>query len=74
MNQQEAFNKITSEHKWYVGKFSQGYASQFIQRFNAGLLKQKTIDNFLEMFGYYKVKEAEWNKQLEGKPSNLKTK
>ena len=74
MNQTEVFNKITSEHKWYVGKFSQPYASQLITRYNAGQLKQSTIDSFLELFGYVKVKDAEYTLQLEGKPSNLKTK
>lgn len=74
MTQSEAFKQITSEHKWYVGKYSQGYASQLVQRFDAGQLKQSTIDNFLNNFGYFKVKDAEYTKQLEGKPSNLKMK
>lgn len=74
MNQTEVFNKIVSEHKWYVGKFSQPYASQLVARFHANQLKQKTIDDFLQLFGYVKVTEAEYTLQLEGKPSNLKTK
>lgn len=74
MTQTEVFNKITSEHKWYVGKYSQGYASQLIARYNAGQLKQSTIDSFLQLFGYIKVKDSEYTLQLEGKPSNLKTK
>lgn len=63
MNQTEVFNKITSEHKWYVGKFSQGYASQIIARYNAGQLKQKTIDDFLKKFGYVKTREAEYEQK-----------
>lgn len=74
MNQTEVFNKITSEHKWYIGHYSQGYASQLVSRFKSGQLKKSTIDSFLEKFGYVKVKEAEYSLQLEGKPSNLKTK
>ena len=74
MNQTEVFNKITSKHKWYVGHYSQGYASQLVDRFKAKQLKQKTIDEFLQLFGYVKVKEAEYSLQLEGKPNDLKTK
>lgn len=73
MKQQEAFNKITREHKWYVGVYSQGYASQIIQRFNAGQLKQSTIEAFLNKFGYVKIQEATY-KKADGKPNNLKTK
>jgi len=64
MNQTEVFNKITSEHKWYVGFYSQGYASQLIARFKAGQLKQKTIDDFLQFFGYYKVEEAKYSQKI----------
>lgn len=60
MNQTELFNKIVSEHKWYVGKFSQPYASQLVARFKAGQLKQKTIDEFLQLFGYEKTTEAQY--------------
>lgn len=74
MTEKEVFNKITSEHKWYIGYYSQGYASQLVARFKAGQLKQKTIDEFLQLFGYVKSAEAQYALQLEGKPSNLKTK
>lgn len=63
MTEKEVFNKITSEHKWYVGFYSQGYASQFISRFKAGQLKQKTIDDFLRFFGYYKIEEAQYSQK-----------
>lgn len=63
MNKEQAFKEITSTHKWYIGKYSQGYASQLIQRFNSGQLKDKTIDAFLNKFGYFKIKEAEYGKQ-----------
>lgn len=60
MTEKEVFNKITSEHKWYIGFCSQGYASQLSSRFKAGQLKQSTIDSFLESFGYVKIKDAEY--------------
>lgn len=63
MTEKEVFNKITSEHKWYVGKFSQGYASQLVSRYNNGQLKQKTIDSFLKTFGYVKIKDAEYEQK-----------
>ena len=74
MTKTEVFEKIISQHKWYVGVYSQGYASQLIQRFKSGLLKQKTVDLFFSNFGYFEIREAEYVQQLEGKPSNLKTK
>ena len=74
MTEQEAFNKITSQLKWHIGHYSQGYASQLVSRYKANQLKQSTIDSFLETFGYVKVKEAEYSLQLEGKPNDLKTK
>lgn len=74
MTQSEAIEKIISEPKFYIGKMPQSTASNFVACFKAGMSKQKTIDNFLETFGYVKIKEAEYARQLEGKPSNLKTK
>lgn len=63
MTKKECIQEIISEHKFYVGKFSQGYASNFVQRFKAGQLKEKTINNFLAKFGYEKVKEEQWEKK-----------
>lgn len=74
MTKTEVFNQIISQHKWYIGIYSQGYASQLIQRFKSGLLKQNTIDSFFKNFGYFEIREAEYVKKIEGKPSNLKTK
>lgn len=67
MTKKQAIEQITSIHKWYVGVFSQGYASQFVQRFNAGQLKEKTINNFLSKFGYECVKEEQWEKSPNNK-------
>lgn len=73
MTKEECFKEITSTHKWYIGVYSQGYASQLVQRFNSGLLKQSTIEAFLNKFGYVKAQEATYKKS-DGKPINLKTK
>lgn len=74
MTQTEAIEKIISEPKFYIGKLPQSSASNFVTSFRKGMAKQKTIDSFLELFGYVKIKEAEYIQQLDGKPSNLKTK
>lgn len=66
MTKKQAFEEITSEHKWYIGYCTQGYASLLVQRFNAGQLKEKTVNAFLTKFGYKLVKEQEWE--------NIKTK
>lgn len=60
MTKQEAFKEITSRHKWYIGYCSQGYASLLVQRFEAGQLKEKTVNAFLTKFGYKCVKNEEW--------------
>lgn len=74
MTQTEAIEKIISEPKFYIGKLPQSSASNFVTSFRKGMSKQKTIDSFLYLFGYQKVSEAQYEKQLDGKPSNLKTK
>lgn len=62
MTKSQAFQEITSQHKWYVGHYSQGYASQFTSRFWAGQLKDSTVSKFLEKFGYVLEKEEQWGK------------
>lgn len=74
MNQSEAIEKIISEPKFYIGKLPQSTASHFVASYRKGMSKQKTIDEFLQLFGYEKIRDAEYALQLEGKPSNLKTK
>ena len=74
MNQNEAIEKIISEPKFYIGKLPQSTASNFVASYRKGMSKQKTIDEFLQLFGYVKIEEAKYEKQLEGKPSNLKIK
>lgn len=62
MTKKECIDEITSQHKFYIGIVSQGYASNFVQRFKAGQLKEKTINSFLEKFGYERTKEEQWEK------------
>lgn len=74
MTEQEAIEEIISEPKFYIGKMKQSTASNFVASYRKGMCKQKTINAFLNTFGYVVSKPTEWVKQLEGKPSNLKTK
>lgn len=74
MTELEAINEITKEPKFYIGVMPQSTASNFLASYRKGMAKQKTIENFLEIFGYTVIREAEWAKQLDGKPKNLKTK
>lgn len=74
MNQNEVIEKIISEPKFYIGKMPQSTASNFVTSFRKGMAKQSTIDNFLQLFGYVKIQEAQYVLKVEGKPSNLKTK
>ena len=71
MSEKEAIDQITSEHKWYIGKIPQSTASNFLASYRKGMAKQKTIDNFLEIFGYTVSAPTQWVKQLDGKPKNL---
>lgn len=60
MNQSEAIEKIISEPKFYIGKLPQSTASHFVASYRKGMSKQKTIDEFLQLFGYSKVSEAQY--------------
>lgn len=62
MTKSQAFQEITSQHKWYVGHYSQGYASQLVSRFKAGQLKTKTINKILHDFGYRLESPEVWGK------------
>lgn len=62
MTQNEAIQKIISEPKYYIGVMPQPTASCFVANWRNGMAKQKTIDAFLEKFGYKKVMEAQYEK------------
>ena len=74
MTQDEAIAQIISETKFYIGKMPQSTASNFVASWRKGMSKQSTIDAFLSKFGYSKIRDAEYSKDLEGRPNNLKTK
>jgi hypothetical protein len=74
MTKEEVFKEITSKLKWHIGFCSQGYATQLVQRFEDNRLSEKTIEKLFTHFGYCVSTPRQWTKQLEGKPSNLKTK
>lgn len=74
MSEKEAIEAIISEPKFYIGKMAQSTASNFVASYRKGMAKKKTINKFLETFGYVISTPEQWVKQLEGKPSNLKTK
>lgn len=63
MTKEQAFEEIISEHKWYIGHYSQSHASQLIQRFKAGMLKDKTINSLLHKFGYELKEPEQWAKK-----------
>lgn len=63
MTQSEAIEKIISEPKFYIGKINQSTASNFVASFRMNMAKQKTIDRFLEKFGYVKVQDAQYEQQ-----------
>lgn len=65
MTQDEAIKEIISKPKYYVGKMKQAKAASFVMRWRAGSAKQKSINNFLEAFGYKKVEEAKYSRRNE---------
>lgn len=60
----QLFTLITSEPKWYAGKFSKQHASQIIKSHNAGTMKTQSYEVLFGKFGY-KREEIEW-KQSNG--------
>ena len=75
--EQQAIEEIISKPKYYLyanPPMNQSTASNFVSSYRKGMAKKKTINNFLETFGYVISTPETWVKQLEGKPSNLKTK
>lgn len=74
MTENEAIHHIISQPKYYVGIMSQSQAASFVRSWRGGSAKRETIEAFLNKFGFVKTREAEYTKQLDGKPSKLKTK
>lgn len=56
------FTLITSEPKWYAGKFSKQHASQLIKSHKAGTMKTQSYEVLFGKFGY-KREEIEWKQE-----------
>lgn len=74
MTESEAIQEIISQQKYYVGIMTQSQAASFVRSWRGGSAKRETIEAFLNKFGYTLEQPAQWVKQLDGKPNNLKTK
>jgi hypothetical protein len=61
MTEQQVFEKITSERKWYAPFMTAQTAGAYVRRFKAGTLKPATLKHFFGLFGY-KPNEVEWIK------------
>jgi nitric oxide synthase oxygenase domain/subunit len=61
MNEEQVFEKITSEYKWYAPFMSAQTAGTYVRRFKAGTLKPSTLKRFFGLFGY-QPKKVEWIK------------
>lgn len=64
MTESEAIQQIISRPKYYVGIMTQSQAASFVRSWRGGSAKRETIEAFLNKFGYFKVKEAEYSKQI----------
>ena len=63
MTYREAVDKITAEHKWYVGKFKhQPNAWRTVRNIREGRASWKTITKFLNKFNYREVEDCVWVK------------
>lgn len=60
MTDDEVFNEITSQHKWYAGFVSAQYAANFKRKFKQGNISLKTLSRFFNHFGY--EMKTEWHK------------
>lgn len=65
LTKEEVFSEITSPLKWYLGHYSQSYASQIVQRFEDGRLSEKTIDKLFNYFGYSVSTPKQWVKKTD---------
>lgn len=63
MTEQEVFNEITSNLKWYVGYCTAAYASELKSKFYAGILGEKAKNKLFNHFGYKVKKESVWEKK-----------
>jgi len=52
MTEQEVFNKIISQHKWYAGYCSKQHANNIKVRFLSGSLTAQSVKKLFDYFGY----------------------
>ena len=61
MKTDEVIDRIKSDNKFYIGKMPPSTAFSILDRYKKGTLKFKTLEKFLNKFGY-KLKTIEWTK------------
>lgn len=65
MTKDQAIKEIISQPKFYMGVMPQSTASNFVISWRKGMVKKKTIDNFLNKFGYELKQEEQWQKRTQ---------
>lgn len=62
MTLDQVIEKISSEHKFYIGVMSQPAASMFLKSCREGTARHETKLKFIEKFGYVLDQEATYKK------------
>lgn len=62
MNELDVIKEITSPLKWYIGKRSQSWASQFVRNYKNGTAKRSTVMKLICDFGYEVKSPAKFGK------------
>lgn len=61
MTTDKVIKEIKKDNKFYIGKMPHSTAFSILNRYKNGTLKFKTLERFLNKFGY-KLKSIEWEK------------
>lgn len=61
MTTSEVFKEITSEPKWYAGKFSPQIASRIKRQIKKGIYRPDSLERLFDKFGY-EQEEIIWKK------------
>jgi hypothetical protein len=62
MTTEEVFKEITSEPKWYAGKFSAQIASRIKRHYKNGIYRPDSLVRLFAKFGYSQ-NEITWEKK-----------
>lgn len=62
MSEAEVVEEITKPLKWYIGKRSQSWASQFVKNYKNGSVKRSTVMKLFEDFGYRLSEPAKFSR------------